>query len=169
MTNIQSVLTSCNSKARRPMPGKRVRLQWILTLLVLASVCLLTSCGEPSRQDIFQKELGDKIDSYIHQVMDKFDIPGMTIAITQEGKTIYTGAFGVRNLNTQEPMKPEYPFHMASVSKPFAATAIMQLVEQGRMKLDEKVITYLPYFELADERYKDITIRQMLNHKGARP
>jgi CubicO group peptidase (beta-lactamase class C family) len=58
---------------------------------------------------------------------------------------------------------------MASVSKPFVATAVMQLAEQGKIDLDEHAVTYLPYFELADERYKDITIRQMLNHTSGMP
>jgi CubicO group peptidase (beta-lactamase class C family) len=66
-------------------------------------------------------------------------------------------------------MKPENIFHFASVSKPFVATAVMQLVEQAKMDLDEKLIFYLPYFELADERYKNITIRQMLNHTSGIP
>jgi len=75
----------------------------------------------------------------------------------------------VRSLETGEPLTPEHVFHMASVSKPFVASAVMQLVEQGRMNLDERVVTYLPYFELADGRYGEITIRQMLNHTSGMP
>jgi len=46
------------------------------------------------------------------------------------------------------------------------ATAAMTLVEDGKMELDEKVVTYLPYFELADERYREITVRQILMHRS---
>jgi CubicO group peptidase (beta-lactamase class C family) len=101
--------------------------------------------------------------------MEKFGIPGMTVAVTRGDEVVYTGAFGVRDLDTGEPMKPEYIFHMASVSKPFAATAVVQLVEQGKIDLDESPATYLPYFTLDDERSKDITIRQMLNHTSGMP
>ena len=119
--------------------------------------------------EITQKELAPKFDTFIQQVMEKFEIPGMAVAVTRGGGIVYTGVFGVRSLNTGELMKPECLFHMASVSKPFVATAIVQLVEQGKMNLDEPIVTYLPYFELADERYKEITIRQMLNHTSGMP
>ncbi len=60
-------------------------------------------------------------------------------------------------------------FHFASVSKPFVATAIMQLVEQGKLGLDDPVTKSLPYFSLSDERFRDITIREMLNHTSGMP
>ena len=58
---------------------------------------------------------------------------------------------------------------MASITKPFVATAVMQLVEKGRMSLDAPVTTYLPYFEIADPRAKTITVRQMLTHTSGMP
>ena len=58
---------------------------------------------------------------------------------------------------------------MASVSKPFVATAIMQLVERGTLNLDDRVTRWLPYFRLADDRYGEITIRQVLNHTSGMP
>jgi len=58
---------------------------------------------------------------------------------------------------------------MASISKPFVATGIMQLVEQGKIDLDEPVVTYLPYFKLDDERYNQITIQQILSHVSGMP
>jgi CubicO group peptidase (beta-lactamase class C family) len=129
---------------------------------------MFISCTNLHEQNNAINEIDKKIENYIQKVIDKFEIPGLTIAIVQDDR-IYTSAFGLRNLNTSEPMKPEYIFHMASVSKPFVATAVMQLVEQGKMNLDESVVTYLPYFKLADERYKEITIRQMLNHTSGMP
>ena len=105
------------------------------------ALCLLLNFSESSGQDAVQDELGPKLDTYIQEIMEEFDIPGMTVAVTQGQKVIYTGAFGVRNLNTKEPVKPEHLFHMASVSKPFVATAILQFVEQGKMDLDESIVT----------------------------
>jgi CubicO group peptidase (beta-lactamase class C family) len=114
-------------------------------------------------------KLKEDLDRYLREVIKKIDIPGLTIAITKDGEVSYSAAFGVRNIDTEEPMKVDYLFHMASVSKPFVATAIMQLVEQGKMDLDARVTDYLPYFELKDERYKTITIQQMLNHTSGMP
>ncbi len=82
---------------------------------------------------------------------------------------MYTQEFGVRNLDTQEPVTPRSLFLMSSVSKPFVATAIVQLVEQGKMALDAPIVAYLPYFRLKDPRYKDITVQQMLSHTSGMP
>lgn len=159
----------CNSRVVYSRLEVLSRLRSSLVYMILVSICLLAAFCESFGQEIVEKELAQKLDTYIQQVMGKFEIPGMTVAVTKGRKIIYTGSFGVRDLNTKEPMKPEYLFHMASVSKPFVATAIMQLVERGKMNLDEPVVTYLPYFKLADQRYKDITIRQMLNHTSGMP
>jgi CubicO group peptidase (beta-lactamase class C family) len=115
------------------------------------------------------EEIAAALDSYIENVIERFEIPGLTIAVTRGDEVVYTGAFGVRSLDSGEPMRADYLFHMASVSKPFVATAVMQLVERGEIDLDEHVVTYLPYFELADERYREITVRQMLNHTSGMP
>src|SRR5262249_8781154 len=53
--------------------------------------------------------------------------------------------------------------------KPFVATAVMQLVEQGKVDLDKPVADYLPYFRLKDDRYRSITVRQMLTHTSGMP
>lgn len=105
-----------------------------------------------------------KINSYLNEIIEKQKIPGLALAVTRNDSVVYTGAFGFRNIETQEPMKLNYVFHWASVAKTFVATAIMQLVEKGKIDLDEKLITYLPYFKQQDENYKNITIKQMLNH-----
>ena len=58
---------------------------------------------------------------------------------------------------------------MASLTKPFVATAIMQLVEKGKVDLEKPIIKYLPYFKLKTSLYDTITIRQMLNHTSGTP
>ncbi|UCG86191.1 MAG: serine hydrolase [Gemmatimonadota bacterium] len=129
----------------------------------------LTGFSTPDLEAQDREELALALDSYIEAVMERLEIPGLTLAVTRGEEVVYTGAFGVRSLESGEPMRAEYLFHMASVSKPFVATAVLQLAEQGRIDLDEPVVTYLPYFELADERYREITVRQMLNHTSGMP
>ena len=58
---------------------------------------------------------------------------------------------------------------MASVTKPFVATSIVQLLEQEKLSLDDPVVKYLPYFEMKDERYDTLTIRQFLTHSSGMP
>lgn len=94
---------------------------------------------------------------------------GLSAGIVREGRLAYAGAFGVRDLETRAPVTEQTLFHLASVSKPFVATALVQLAERGSVALDAPVVDYLPYFRLADERYPLLTIRQMLSHISGMP
>lgn len=78
-----------------------------------------------------------------------------------------TMSFGILSVNAQENNKDassDYILNIGSVSKMYATTAVMQLVEQGKVNLDDPVTEYIPDFKLADERYKDITVRMLMNH-----
>ncbi len=141
---------------------------WIVIFLNLLGCITFFSCSVKNKIQT-DKEMKKKIDNYIQLVMEKFDIPGIALAVTKDSELIYLNAFGVKNIVTKGRLQPEHIFHMASVSKPFVATAIVQLVEKGKINLDKPLITYLPYFKLDDDRYKDITIRQMLNHTSGMP
>jgi len=102
-------------------------------------------------------------------ILEEHETPGMAISVVHGGEAVYSEAFGVTDIDTGEATTTDKLFHWASVTKPFVATAIMQLVEAEKIELDETVVTYLPYFELADERYKGITVRQMLTHTSGMP
>ena len=115
------------------------------------------------------QDVQTRMDSYLARQVKQRGIPGLTAAVVRDGKVIYVGAHGVRRLGTNEKLTPQHVFHFASVSKPFVATAIMQLVESGKMDLDAPVTKYLPYFSLSDKRFRNITIRQMLNHTSGMP
>ena len=130
----------------------------IFILFVLFGGCMQRSHYTPADAEEI------KINNYLQAVVDRQQIPGLTVAATRNDSVVYVGAFGFRNIETKEPMKATYDFHWASVSKTFVATSIVQLVEKGKIKLDEKLIFYLPYFKQKDDDYKLITIRQMLNH-----
>lgn len=106
----------------------------------------------------------DRINEYLSAEIEAMGVPGLTAAVVYRGQVIYEGAFGVRRLGDTDALTPDHVFHMASVSKPFVATALVQLVEEGRLSLEDKVTDHVPYFRLDDERYRSITLRHMLNH-----
>lgn len=110
------------------------------------------------------QDVGSRIDEYLSAEVRASGSPGLTAAVVWNGEVIYEGAFGVRRLGGGEALTTDHVFHFASVSKPFVATAIVQLMEQGKLGLDDRVTDHLPYFRLADDRYRLITIREMLNH-----
>jgi len=102
-------------------------------------------------------------------LMKESKAPGLAVAVVFNGEEVYSQAFGVKNVETNEPMTTNNLFHWASVTKPFVATAIIQLVEQNLIDLDAPVVLYLPYFEIRDQASNAITIRQMLTHTSGMP
>jgi len=135
-------------------------------LSVLFSICLITSLGQSINTG---KTLEIKLDSVLKQAYKVFELPGFAIGIVKENKVIYSKGFGLKKLNTNDSINSESLFHMASVSKPFVAMAIMQLADKGKIKLESPLTAYIPYFKMKDLRYKAITIRQMLTHTSGFP
>ena len=111
----------------------------------------------------------EKLQPLIQDFLRKQEIPGFAIALIDDGKVVYEKGFGVLSLKGQDPTTPRSLFHMASITKPFVATAVMQLVEKGKIRLDDPITEYLPYFELDDPRAKTITIQQLLTHTSGMP
>jgi CubicO group peptidase (beta-lactamase class C family) len=111
----------------------------------------------------------EKLAPIIEQVIDSYGLAGLGVGIVKDGAVLFAEGFGQRSVDTGEPVTAHSLFHMASVSKPFVATAIMQLWEGGRLDLDAPVTAYLPYFALKGENSGQITIRQMLSHTGGVP
>ena len=115
------------------------------------------------------KNLDDNLPPFIQNVIRSHELPGLAIGIVANNEVVYARGWGVKSIETQEPISMTTVFHMASISKPFVATAIAQLLEQGQVQLDAPVVTYLPYFKLDDNRYRDITVQQMLSHVSGMP
>ena len=86
------------------------------------------------------------------------------IAVRIDGQTVYSESFGVCSLDTLRPVDGNTQFNIGSVSKVFAAASVLILVQQGKVNLDLPVFIYLPEFSMKDPRYKDITVRMLLNH-----
>jgi CubicO group peptidase (beta-lactamase class C family) len=92
-----------------------------------------------------------------------------TVAIMDEGKIVYSEGFGMRDREKSLPVDTNTQFNIGSISKVFTATAILLLAEEGKVALDKPVTTYLPEFTMKDARYKDITVRMLLNHSSGFP
>lgn len=106
------------------------------------------------------------MDSIIFSKMKEFRIVGLSIGVVKDGKLFYTNGYGFTDIDSAHKVTVDTKFDIASISKVLTATAIMQLVEQGKLDLNKKVIDYLPEFKLKDERYKDITILHLLTHSS---
>ncbi|MDY8137295.1 serine hydrolase [Aquimarina sp. 2201CG5-10] len=133
---------------------------------------LFLNCKKVNREQEPNKVENPKISALETLILDQktsFNVPGMAVGVIKEGEIFYANGVGVKDLESKDALTQKSIFHMASVSKPFVATAIIQLVEQNKIELDKKLTDYLPYFKMKDDRYKEITIRQILNHSSGIP
>ncbi|MFN8493379.1 MAG: serine hydrolase domain-containing protein [Caldilineaceae bacterium] len=105
-----------------------------------------------------------QLETDIHELSATRRIAGLAIGIIQANTLAYANAFGVQNIETGAPLTRRSLFSTCSVSKTIVGTAIMQLIEQGKVQLSVPVVHYIPYFKLDDRRDKEITIQQMLTH-----
>ncbi|ANM32150.1 hypothetical protein ABI59_08265 [Acidobacteria bacterium Mor1] len=113
--------------------------------------------------------MAETLDGFIDAVVEAHGVPGLSVAVVHEGEVVYSATRGVADTESRAPLQAGHLLHFASVSKPFVATAIMQLVEDGKLGLDDTVVSHLPYFKLQDAAAAEITIRQMLNHTSGMP
>ena len=110
-------------------------------------------------------------DQLILGLMKKYHMPGAAVAVVKGSKLIYAHGFGWADIEQRTPMQPDALFRIASVSKPITAVAIMTLVEQKKLSLDDKVWPLIDDLAAApgakpDPRWQMITIRHLLNHSG---
>ena len=99
------------------------------------------------------------IDKSATDILAKTGAPSASIAVVNDGKIVYTHAYGIANLETKTPATPQMRYSIGSISKQFTAAALLMLAEEGKLSLDDKVVRWLP--ELT--RAGDVTIRQILS------
>jgi CubicO group peptidase (beta-lactamase class C family) len=92
--------------------------------------------------------------------------PGLSLALARRGRLIWKAAFGFADLASQTPMTPDHVFKLGSMAKPYVATAIMQLVEQGRLGLDDRADRHLPFKVENPLGDRPVTIRDLLTHQS---
>lgn len=147
------------------------KIKFSITLIAL-SLCLLVIKASGQTEPPVTAEvthLQTDLEPKITEVIKSGRLPGFAIGVVKNGKLVYAKGFGVAKLGASTPVTSRSLFHMASVTKTFVATAVMQLFEQGKIDLDAPIAKYLPYFKMDDERYRDIKVRQMLSHTSGIP
>jgi CubicO group peptidase (beta-lactamase class C family) len=101
-----------------------------------------------------------RIDAIAAKVMAETAVPSVSLAVVKEGQIAYVHAYGNSGLDPATPARPEMRYSIGSVSKQFLAMAVLLLVQDGKLKLDDPVARYLPHLT----RARDITLRQLLSH-----
>ena len=104
-----------------------------------------------------------EIDRYVEQEMELNGIPGLSLALVEQGKVSYLRAYGVRNSESRQPLRVETPMELASVSKGFTALAILRLEQDGAVDRDSVVSEYLT--EL-DGGWQGVTLSHLIRHRS---
>lgn len=123
--------------------------------IVPAALLLVTVPSTPeSRQSA-------AISDYVRAEMQRQHIPGLSLLIAKDGKIVSAEGFGLANVELEVAAKPETVYQSGSVGKQFTATAVMMLVEEGKIALDDPLTKY---FKDAPATWNDVTVRELLSH-----
>jgi CubicO group peptidase (beta-lactamase class C family) len=110
------------------------------------------------------------IDDVVEKSLKEFNAPGAAVVIVKDGEVIYLKGFGVRESGKPDKVTPDTVFAIASCTKAFTATALAMLVDEGKLKWDDKVRDHLDYFRLSDELAdREVTLRDLLSHRTGMP
>ena len=142
----------------------------VLVVPFVIVVFAMNVAGGPSHGSITRPPASDaEITAFIADQVRDTGIPGASLAIVRDGQVSTTAAFGTAD-STGRPMTADTPFVIGSVSKPITATAVLQLVDAGKIELDAPVQRYLPDFALATpSAAAAITVRQLLDQTSGLP
>jgi len=151
---------------------RRIPCLFVLTLPIVLG---LQACAQEA-SDPFQRlttltspERLAQLERLIPPLMDSAGVTGLAMAILSDSAIEWSRGFGVKSVETGEPLDENSVFEAASLSKPVFAYAVLQLVDQGIIDLDTPIADYYEYAVSEDERYKRITPRMVLSHTTGFP
>lgn len=105
--------------------------------------------------------------AYVDSARKIFDVPGIAVAIVKDGQVVMEQGFGLREIGKPDKVDAHTLFAIASNTKAFTAASLQQLTEQGKLKMDDRVIDYLPWFRMSDPYVThEMRIRDLLAHRS---
>ena len=155
------------------MPRKSRLIAWLSAwpLVGLCSIVVLAQSDEMrDEESLRMRERAMKLESSIPKWMQKSEVPGLVLGGVWGGEPVGVGFWGIRNTMMQKPVNDETIFAAASLTKPVVSYLVLQLVDEGLLKLDQPLADVLLLPELAnDPRAADITVRMILSHSSGLP
>ncbi|HEU5131193.1 MAG TPA: serine hydrolase domain-containing protein, partial [Pyrinomonadaceae bacterium] len=129
--------------------------------LLLLSITSVFFASVPCHAQQTDRAAAARIDRIVRQQMAENKIPGVSLAVLRNGKMLLLKSYGLANVEHQAPVKPETIFQSGSMGKQFTAAAVMILVQENKLSLDDKISKYFPDVPAS---WKDITINHLLTH-----
>jgi CubicO group peptidase (beta-lactamase class C family) len=150
----QSIHDACQTVACAAFEPGRLAL---IHFKVFALISAISFAAQPSTAD----QASDPVSAFVRREMQKQHIPGLTLLVSKNGNPIRGEGYGVSNLELNVAAKPETIFQSGSVGKQFTATAVMMLVEAGKVGLEDPLTKYFPE---APSSWRQATVRELLSH-----
>ncbi len=153
---------------KKEIPVKTSGREILAAVTLLLVVCGSVACGGGSTPSVQScpllptppsSSLGSVVDGLVANEMAAQGLVGMSVAIAKNGTVLYSQGYGYADLSTCEPVQPDIPFQIGSVTKQFTAAAVLQLQNAGTLNIDDPVVTYVGSYPF-DPR---ITLRMLLN------
>ncbi|HEV8383720.1 MAG TPA: serine hydrolase domain-containing protein [Candidatus Acidoferrales bacterium] len=151
--------------------------RYLARFAVLSAACLLISSAPLAQDDsaalIARIEAAQSPNRQgwdpftLQQLMERFNVPGVSIAVIKDFKIHWAKTYGVADVVTKAPVTPETMFQAASISKPVTALAVMRAVQMGKLNLDEDVNHYLKSWKVPENEFtrgRPVTLRALLSH-----
>jgi CubicO group peptidase (beta-lactamase class C family) len=152
----------------------KTRSKFLSLLTIGLVVALLAGCGAPTSMPIqptveptstttpggVGAEIWDKFEAELESLRQEMKIPGMSAAVVKDSQLVWARGFGFADVKNGIPAAPETPYHLASVTKPFAAVIVMQLVQEGKLNLDDPVSHYGVNLPEGDK----VLVRHLMSH-----
>ncbi len=115
----------------------------------------------------FAQITAPQVDELVNRTLKAFNVPGIAVAIIKDGKVVLAQGYGVKSIESKEKVDANTLFGIASNSKAFTSAALAMLVDEGKIKWDDKVIKYLPNFRMYNDYVtQEFTIRDLLTHRS---
>lgn len=135
-----------------------------LAVVVILAAIAASASSSPGTEAVQADPKFEQLAALVTQKMAEYGIPGVAFGMVRNGQVTVRG-FGVTNIDDPQPITADTVFPLASISKTVTATAIMRLVEQGKIDLSAPVRTYLPEFKVQDEKTsREVAIWHLLTH-----
>ncbi len=138
----------------------------LITLVFFLVTTFLGGCSSTLTKQL--SDLKTEVNSTLQDLLDRGGT-SVSYAVMQNGKLIMADALGFLDGTGQAQATTDTLYNIGSISKVYCAAAVMKLADEGKVELDTPVTAYLPEFKMQDERYKDITVRMLLDHSSGIP
>lgn len=142
--------------------------------IVFIYLLIITSCSAPSFEQSLEvptdtDDLIGKIDSIAISTMNRYNVPGLALAVVLKDSVVHLQGYGQKNIDEPEQVSGTSIYHTASISKLFTALTIVHLVDDGRLQLDDRLVNLCPELNYGDQLATEITIASLLNHTSGLP